>query len=283
MEQQLQEIREQQKASWNKFSTGWKKWDQITMDFLRPVGEAILASIPFKDNFKVLDIASGTGEPGLSAAAIVKNGNVIATDLAEDMVSIAAENGRLKGLKNFETKVAGVDALPFEDESFDAAICRNGIMFFPDISQGVSEIRRVLKKGGYFSAGFFIKPEKNQWATLTMDVINKYVEMPVPRPDAPGLFRCAKPGFIKNILEQAGFNNIQEKEISFNFNAPSIETYWDFNTQVAAPVVMGLSKADASTREKIKNEVVERASEYITGSGVSLPATELVICAQKPL
>jgi ubiquinone/menaquinone biosynthesis C-methylase UbiE len=278
---QLEQVREKQRESWNKFSSGWKKWDQLTMDFLRPVGIAILDSIPWKDNFKVLDVASGTGEPGLSAASIVKNGKVTATDLAEDMVAIAAENGRLKGLTNFEAIVAGVDALPFEDESFDAVICRNGVMFFPDISKGVAEIRRVLKPGGYFSAAFFVKPEKNQWATLTMDIINKYVEMPAPAPHAPGLFRCARPGFMKEILQQAGFTNVQEKEISFSFNAPSIETYWDFNTQVAAPVVMGLSKADASTKEKIRNEVVEKASQYLTGSGVSLPAMEAVICGQK--
>src|SRR5438045_3054263 len=108
----LNEVREKQRENWNKFSNGWKKWDELTMNFLRPPGEAILNSIPWKDNFVVLDVASGTGEPGLSAASIVKNGKVFGTDLAEDMVAIAAENARTKGLKNFETKVCSADALP---------------------------------------------------------------------------------------------------------------------------------------------------------------------------
>ena len=158
---QTDEVRNSQRESWNKFSTGWKKWDQLTMDFLRPVGKGILESIPFKDHFHVLDIASGTGEPGLTAASIVKNGKVIGTDLSEEMVAIAAENAKAKGLTNFDTKVCSADDLPFDNESFDAVICRNGVMFFPDLQKAASEILRVLKPGGYFSAAFFIAPEKN--------------------------------------------------------------------------------------------------------------------------
>jgi ubiquinone/menaquinone biosynthesis C-methylase UbiE len=278
---QLDEVRSKQRESWNKFSGGWKKWDELTMDFLRPVGNAILESIPFKDNFKVLDIASGTGEPGLTAAAIVKNGEVTGTDISEDMVAIAAENARAKGLNNFNTKVCSADDLPFDDETFDAVICRNGVMFFPDIAATVTEILRVLKPGGYFSAGFFISPENNQWATTTMNVINKYVEMPPPSPDTPGLFRCAKPGMMKNILESAGFKNIREKEVDFTLDVPTIEMYWSFQTEVAAPVVYGLSKAVEETKQRIRKIVFGDVTKYSKGSGFSLPAKELVITGQK--
>jgi ubiquinone/menaquinone biosynthesis C-methylase UbiE len=278
---QLDEVRSKQRESWNKFSGGWKKWDELTMDFLRPVGNAILDSIPFKDNFKVLDIASGTGEPGLTAASMVKNGTVTGTDISEDMVAIAAENAKAKGLNNFNTKVCSADDLPFDDESFDAVICRNGVMFFPDIEATVKEILRVLKPDGYFSAGFFISPENNQWATTTMNVINKFVDMPPPSPDTPGLFRCAKPGMMKNILEKSGFKNIQEKEVVFSLNVPTIEMYWSFQTEVAAPVVYGLSKADEATKQQIREIVFTDVTKYSSGSGYSLPAKELVITGQK--
>ena len=62
MELQLQEIREQQKATWNKFSPGWRKWDDFTMEFLRPMGEEIINALNLKDTNKVLDVAAGTGE-----------------------------------------------------------------------------------------------------------------------------------------------------------------------------------------------------------------------------
>jgi len=278
---QLDEVRNKQRESWNKFSGGWKKWDQLTMDFLRPVGDVILRSIPFKDNFQVLDIASGTGEPGLTAASIVINGKIVGTDISEDMVAIAEENARAKGLKNFETKVCSADDLPFPDESFDAVICRNGVMFFPDLNKAAAEIRRVLKPGGYFSCAFFIAPDKNQWATTTMHVIQKYVDMPPSSPDTPGLFRCAKPGMMKEILEKAGFKNFQEEEVSFSLDVPTIEMYWSFQTEVAAPVVYGLSKADESAKQKIRETVFEDVAGFSKDSGFSLPAMELVLTAQK--
>jgi ubiquinone/menaquinone biosynthesis C-methylase UbiE len=77
MEPQLEAIRDQQKASWNKFSPGWKKWDALTMDFLKPMGDEIIRSINPKGEDVVLDIAGGTGEPGLTIATLLKGGKVI--------------------------------------------------------------------------------------------------------------------------------------------------------------------------------------------------------------
>ncbi|MCW8805615.1 MAG: hypothetical protein OQK56_04065, partial [Ignavibacteriaceae bacterium] len=85
MEQQLEEIREQQKASWNKFSPGWKKWDDLTMDFLKPMGDEIIRLLKPKNNEVILDVAGGTGEPGLTIASMLKDGKVSITDLAENM------------------------------------------------------------------------------------------------------------------------------------------------------------------------------------------------------
>src|SRR5690349_2530543 len=108
MEEQLVEIRDQQKQAWNKFSPGWKKWDQLTMDFLRPMGTEIIASISPSGNDQVLDIAAGTGEPGLTIASMLDGGKVTITDLAEDMLTIARENAKARGITNIETKACDV-------------------------------------------------------------------------------------------------------------------------------------------------------------------------------
>ena len=70
MEPKLEEIREQQKATWDKFSPGWKKWDEFTMNFLKPMGDAIITHLQLKNNDSILDVATGTGEPGLTIAAM---------------------------------------------------------------------------------------------------------------------------------------------------------------------------------------------------------------------
>src|SRR5579871_5214794 len=133
MEAQLEQIREQQKASWNKFSTGWRKWDDFTMAFLRPMGEEIIRGLQLKPTDNVLDIAAGTGEPGLIIAGIVTQGKVTLTDLSEDMLSIARDKASQMGLTNITTTVCDVCELPFADGSFDAISCRFGFMFFPDM------------------------------------------------------------------------------------------------------------------------------------------------------
>ncbi|MBK5273281.1 MAG: class I SAM-dependent methyltransferase, partial [Bacteroidia bacterium] len=132
MNPQLEEIREQQKQSWNKFSPGWKKWDSLTMGFLQPLGTAIIAAIKPSGNKMVLDIAAGTGEPGLTIASMLDGGKVIITDLAEEMLAIAKENAERRNIRNIETIACDASELPFADNSFDAVSCRLGFMFFPD-------------------------------------------------------------------------------------------------------------------------------------------------------
>src|SRR5260221_1745622 len=99
MEQELEKIRNQQKESWNKFSSGWKKWDDLAMDFMKPVGEEIIRLINPQNEDIILDVAAGTGEPGLTIASMLKGGKVIITDLSDDMLKIANENAAQRGIK----------------------------------------------------------------------------------------------------------------------------------------------------------------------------------------
>ncbi|HEX5651788.1 MAG TPA: methyltransferase domain-containing protein [Chitinophagaceae bacterium] len=277
----LEEIREQQKQSWNKFSGGWKKWDELTMNFLQPMGEEIIRAIHPSGNDVILDIAAGTGEPGLTIARMLDKGKVVITDLAEDMLEIAKENAAKRGIRNIETVVCDVSELPFDDNSFDAVSCRFGFMFFPDMQLAANEIARVLKPGGRFATSVWNVPEKNFWVTVTMGTINKNMELPPPPPGAPGMFRCAKPGLMKNILQEAGFINVTETEISSKLRSGTVEKYWNMITEVGAPIVAALAKADDALREKIKNEVFEQLTQRYPGE-VAVEANAIVINAVKP-
>ena len=194
MNASAEQIRDQQKAIWNKFSPGWKKWDPFTMAFLRPMGDAIIAALDLKPNSAVLDIATGTGEPGLTIAAAHPTSTVIGTDLAEDMLAIAEAHARAAGLTNYRTQAADVSALPFPAASFDAISCRMGFMFFPEMQQAANEIARVLKPGGRFATSVWGAGDKNPWVLTMMGAIQRHVSLPPPVPGAPGMFRCAAPG-----------------------------------------------------------------------------------------
>lgn len=282
MEQQLEEIREQQKASWNKFSSGWKKWDELTMDFLKPMGTEIIKELNLKNTDIVLDVAAGTGEPGLTIAAAIPEGKVIITDLAEDMLEIARENAMLRGIKNIETMVCDVCELPFPDNTFDAISCRFGFMFFPDMLLAAKEMTRVLKPGGRIATAVWNIPEKNFWVTAIMGTINRNMELSGPPPGAPGMFRCAENGFMTNLFEQAGLKNTSQKEINGKLNSKTTDTYWNMMTEVGAPIVAALSKADDAMKAKIKSEVYELVNQKYPDGNVVIDCSALVIYGEKP-
>jgi ubiquinone/menaquinone biosynthesis C-methylase UbiE len=111
---------------------------------LRPMGEDIIGFLQIRDTEQVLDIATGTGEPGLTIASLTPNGKVIGTDIAEDMLAIARENAEVKGLKNYITMLADASELPFTNQTFNAISCRMGFMFSPDMRLAAREMYRVL-------------------------------------------------------------------------------------------------------------------------------------------
>lgn len=280
MDAKLLEISQQQKDTWNKFSPGWKKWDDITMQFLMPMGDEIIRQLNLKETDIVLDVAAGTGEPGLTIAGILKTGKLICTDQAEGMLAVAAEKAKAKGLDNFETKVCDATELPFADNSFDCVSCRFGFMFFPDMLLAAKEMARVLKPGGRVAFAVWGAPEKNFWVTAMGSTINKNMQLQPPPPGAPGMFRCAAPGLMTGIFKEAGLSIISEKEIKSKLLCGTTDVYWDMMMDVAAPFASALSKADDAMKAKIKQEVYALINKELPGE-VNFNSSSIVICAGK--
>jgi len=271
------EIRDQQRDTWDRFSTGWQKWDELVLGWLAPFGDAMLRLSNLREDMHVLDVAAGTGEPGLTAAALVPLGDVTVTDLSERMLAVAAENAARRGLTNFKTKVCDAGALPFPNAGFDSVLCRFGFMFFPDIALAAREFARVAKPGARVCAAVWSGPDKNPWATTIMSTIARHVEIPAPPAGSPGLFRCAPSGLMRTAFEEAGLTDISEEEVSSIMTHQSPERYWDFMTDIAAPVVAGLAKADTATQAQIRNEVLSLARQSIHDGKVRLSSTATVI------
>jgi ubiquinone/menaquinone biosynthesis C-methylase UbiE len=271
------QIRDQQRETWDKFSAGWKKWDAMVLGWIAPFGEAMIRHANLREDSNVLDIAAGTGEPGLTAAARVPRGRVTVTDLAEHMLAVATEKAVQRGLRNVETRVCDAGALPFADASVDAVLCRFGFMFFPDVAVAAREFARVAKPGARICAAVWGEPPKNPWATTIMGTIARHVDMPAPPPGSPGLFRCAPTGYMRAVFAEVGLRDITEEEVSCDMVIDTPERYWGFMTDIAAPVVAGLAKADEAARERIRAEVLDLAREFLHDGVVRMPSTATVI------
>jgi SAM-dependent methyltransferase len=158
---EMREIERQQRDTWDRFSAGWIKWDPQVVEMQAPVGQEMIRLLALADDGVHLDVASGTGEPGLSIAAQMPKGRVVLTDLSEAMLAGARSKAEKRALGNVEIRVCRVDDLPFEDATFDSVSCRFGFMFFPDIRGAVSELVRIMRPGGRISTAV----GRNQMAT----------------------------------------------------------------------------------------------------------------------
>ncbi len=265
------EIRDNQRATWARFSAGWEKWDPVIVDQLGPVGAAIIDSLAVTVDQQHLDIAAGTGEPGLSIARRSPNGRVVLTDLAAEMLEVAKRRAAAQGITNVETKVCSADDLPFDDATFDSISVRFGYMFFPDLDQATAELARVLKPGRRVCAAVWVNPEQNAWSSIPMQAIAAEVEMPAPDPNGPGLFRCNAPGMVSALFESAGLRDVAEWDVAIEQVTPSPAKYWEMVSEVVAPAVAVLDQVDEATRARIAAAVIAKVGEYEKNGEVRIP------------
>ncbi len=275
----LEKYRQKLREEWTEEATisAWRKWQAPLAAFTRGATEAILEAAQLRPGMRVLDLASGVGDPALSIAEeLGPSGRVIATDLGPGMISLAEELARGRGLRNIEFRVANVESLPFPDEFFDVVTCRFGVMFFPDQAKAFRECRRVLKKGGRVAFVVWGKREQPFLGT-TVGILSKYVDVPPPDPDAPHAFMFGERGLLKSRLEAAGFAQVQEevRTISGRWLGPP-EQYWQQFTEVAAPFRPLVAKLTGERRARAEAEIFAELRKLSDGSVITMPL-EIVV------
>ena len=281
MELQLSAIREQKKQSWNKFSPDWNKWDDLFTDFLKPMDDEIIRMLNLKPTDIVLDVASEQGEPGLTIATKLKYGSVIITDLDEDALETVRENAMRRGINNIDTHVSDVIDLPFPDNTFDAVSCRLGFMYFPYILSAAKEMVRVLKPGGKMVTSVWDTPEKNFWATVIMGAINENMDLPTSPFGAPGMFRCAKDGYMSSLFHHMGLKNISVREVEGNLHCETSEVYPTLMQQMGGQMIAAVNQAGGAMKEKIKRESIQAFNKKYGDGNMVIDSSSLVIYGEK--
>ena len=275
------EIRDAERAAWAGLSAGWEKWDSVITDQLGPVGAAMIERLDIAEDQQHLDIAAGTGEPGLSIARLAPKGRVVLTDLVPEMLDIAARRARAQGVANIETQVCSADDLPFDDARFDSVSVRFGYMFFPDMAGATAEFARVLKPGGRVCSSVWVKPEENPWTTIPMQAIATEVVLAPPDPDGPNMFRCAAPGYISALYEAAGLRDVAEWDVDVELVTSSPEQYWQMISEHVSLAVAALEHVDELTRGRIAQTVITNVSAYEKDGKVRVPGAARCIVGTK--
>jgi SAM-dependent methyltransferase len=277
-----EEIRDGQRATWATLAGGWEKWDAIIVDQLRPVGAAMIDRLAIAQDQHHLDIASGTGEPGLSIAKAAPKGRVVLTDLSADMLAVARRRADAQRIVNVETHVCSADDLPFGDATFDSVSVRFGYMFFPDLAAATAEFVRVLRPGGRLAASVWIKPDENPWTTILMQAIGSEVDVPPPDPTGPNMFRCAVPGSVSALYERAGLGDVAEWDVGVELVTRSPEEYWEVMSEHVSLAIAILQQVDEPTRVRIRAHAVDAVRAYETDGEVRVPGLARCIVGTKP-
>jgi len=259
-----------------------ERWKAKSAAMGRDVTEALVEYSRPKRGMKVLDLASGTGEPAISLAARVgSEGHVTALDLSSDLLEIAAKRAQQRELTNFLTHQADAHELPFSDQSFDLVTSRFGVMFFEDCERALREVHRVLKPGAracFLAWGPFEQP---YWAS-TMGIVAKHIGGPTLVPGGPDPFKFAQPGSLSSVLRKAGFAHIEEETKSLPWTWPgTAEEVWEQAQAVATPFLPLLQRIPASRRNEIHREVIDAIQQYADGDSIKFGAVIVLVSGTK--
>ena len=258
-----------------------EKWKAKSAVMGTAVTEAIVEySRPLPDML-VLDLASGTGEPGISLAQRVgPRGSVTAVDQSSELLNIAAERARNKKLSNFTTQQADAHRLPFADQRFDLATCRFGVMFFSDAQRALAELRRVLKPGARACFAAWGPMEQPYWRT-TMKIVHRHVGGTVLQPGGSDPFRFSAPGSLSEMLSASGFHEAEESIQHLPWTWPGdAEEVFEYACAVSAPFRPMLERVPAEEWPAIRAEAKAAIERYRVGDEIRFGA-DVVLASGK--
>jgi ubiquinone/menaquinone biosynthesis C-methylase UbiE len=244
--------------------------------------EAAVPKTAPASEYSLLDVAGGTGDVALDVAAGLGLGATVwCADMVPEMVAQAAQAAASAGLTNMHCKESRAESLSFADATFDAVLCRFGIMFFSNPLESVREALRVLKPGGRMAYGVWGTRAANPFHHVLLDVLDRHVDRPAREPDAPGAFRHASPGKLASLFREAGAADVRETTLCFDIDLASFDHYFEIRTTTSDTLRDKLRRMPDAEREQFRNEVEQGAHQYLTPEGIRFPVETLIVSGSR--
>lgn len=260
--------RQETAANWATRADAWDEWADRIAAFAEPLNLPLIEAAAAGPGARVLDLASGAGEPAIPLARIVgPSGEVTATDLVPEMLKGARRRAEAEGLANIRFEQADMEALPFPDDSFDAVTCRIGLMYAPDPARALAEARRVLKPGG--RAAFLVwGPQADNTYFQVCDDVLEHVMGIEPHEGAFSPTRLGDEGRLAGLFREAGFREVEERSLRFAPRIDPATRFW--RPQAALRLGARLTEMDDAGRARLDDALARRFERHREGDRVAI-------------
>jgi SAM-dependent methyltransferase len=266
---------------WEAAAPGWGEHRDALQRDTMEVSRWMLDAAGLQPGHTVLELAAGLGDTGLLAAELVApGGRAIITDGAEAMVEIARARAKEVGATNVELRTMEAEWIDLPAASVDAVLARWGYMLLADPEAALRETRRVLRPGGRVALAAWDAAEHNPWLTRIGKVLIDRGLMEPDPPGTPGPLAFAVPGRIEELLDAAGFDDIEVQAIDLEFHAGSLDAWWEQAVGTSGRVSGIVARLSPADHYQLRDAVDAAYAEFVRSDGsVAVPGRTLVAAA----
>ena len=272
------------RAQWEEAAEAWHRWSPAIESWLGQATEVMLDDCHLEPGSRVIDVAAGAGGQTLVAARRVgPTGHVLATDISPAILEFAHGVAVEAGLENVTTREAdGEDLSGIPDASFDAAISRVGLIYFPNQQQALSEICRVVRPGGRVSSIVYSTPDLNTFFSLPVGIIRRIAELPAPGPGMPGPFSLSGENVAEAAFAQAGLVDVTVTAVPSPVRMKSAAECVRFEYESFGALHQMLSGVGQDQRDAAWREIEETLAQFEDENGFVGPCEMLVVSGTRP-
>ncbi len=268
--------------NWDEAAAGWTKWWQTFERAAQVVSDRLIDLAGVQAGWRVLDIATGIGEPAVSAARKVgPKGKVLAVDHSAGMLQAARNRAAQLGITNIEFRQLDADTIALPERDFNAILCRWGLMFLPDLVGALGRMRALLADGGRLAAAVWSTPDKVPMISLASETVRKIANLPPPPPGSPDPCRLSDRAALARSFKEAGFSDFVLEPMTITYEFKSPEEFAQFRYDVATPFRMMVDQLDSPTRKRVMDAVIGEARRFVEGGVLRLSNETLCVAARK--